>query len=1033
MSFNQMDNLSVSDAEASMAPVSVVILTWNGLEFTKPCLDSVLKHTDLSKVDVIVVDNGSTDGTVEYLSEVPGIVTIFNGDNLGFVRGNNEALRRIDASHDVILLNNDTEIDDPRWIEKLRGSAYSGGNVGVVGCRIRRLTGGMLQHAGTYIPDRSYWGQQLGAGEKDINQYPYDREVEGVVFACVYIRRALMDEIGYLDEDFFSYYEDSDYCFKARRAGYRVVNCGSLTVRHREHGSTSVNKVSHSDMFLKSQETFLGKWKTVLDARYSQRLHLRSTFFQPVGYAMTARQIALGLDEQGVSISYEYLYGPGTVFPVAESAEQSTGVYSLEIIRQRAAPEAPTPTLIYGQADSFNTVKGGYRIGYTMLETTGVPTDWVEGCNGLDELWVPTEFNKWTFSRSGVTVPIKVMPLGLVDTNYFNPEIAGLKIEGVFSFLSIFEWGERKSPEILIRAFNRAFRSTDPVVLICKYTNRDPGVRPDEIIRSLKLDPDGGRIVYSENESVPYYQVAQLYRSSDCFVLPTRGEGWGMPILEAMACGIPVIASYWSAQQSFLDNDNSYPLQVSLVDAEAKCPYYLGFKWALPDEDHLIRLFRHVFENQEQARAKGRQAAIDVAEHWSLTRSSQRMKQRIVEISKSASNDEGESAADSATLRDGAIRPRIGFDVSRAIGSELSGVGRYTASLVKGLSHWQSEHGREVDYLMLPGFADFVHPAYVAGEESDFSVKAGSGMTMYRGPLPAFKDADRAVPGLDALYCTGNAFPAGFNGKAAMVVYDTTFLSHPQFHTEENIALCTSNFDRAVASGAHFVAISENTKRDFIKYYRVEPSRVTTIACGVDLSLFKPASAVRQHSVRQRHNLPDKYFLYVGSIEPRKNLRSLLKAMKSYRGEESLVVVGASGWLNDDVKKLMVAAGGRVKMLGYVPLDDMPALYSMATAFVYPSLYEGFGLPVVEAMACGVPVITSRNSSLLEIGEGASLLLDNPEDSDEIARGLQRIAEDPAFAQGLRESGSARALNFSLDVQVRRHVEFFRNFIAGES
>ncbi|MGH8083057.1 MAG: glycosyltransferase [Lysobacter sp.] len=1027
-----MDNALAELVRVSPAPVSVVILTWNGLEFTKPCLDSVLKHTDLSKVDVVVVDNGSTDGTIEYLSGVPGIVTIFNGDNLGFVRGNNEALHRIDPSHDVILLNNDTEIDDPRWIEKLQATAYSASDVGVVGCRIRRLAGGMLQHAGTYIPDRSYWGQQLGAGEKDINQFAYDREVEGVVFACVYIRRALMDDIGYLDEDFFSYYEDSDYCFKARRAGYRVFNCGSLTVRHREHGSTAVNKVSHNDMFLKSQATFLGKWKDVLDARYSQKIHLRSTFFQPVGYAMTARQIALGLDDQGVSVSYEYLYGPGTVFPVAETAEQSTGVYSLEIIRQRAAPEEPVPTLIYGQADAFDTVKGGYRIGYTMLETTGVPSEWVDGCNGLDELWVPTEFNKWTFGRSGVTVPIKVMPLGLVDTNYFNPEIQGMKIEGVFTFLSIFEWGERKSPEILIRAFNRSFRASDPVVLICKYTNRDPGVQPDRIIRSLGLDPDGGRIVYSENESVPYYQVAQLYRSADCFVLPTRGEGWGMPILEAMACGVPVIASYWSAQQSFLDQDNSYPLQVSLIDAEAKCPYYLGFKWALPDEDHLVKLFRHVYENQDEARAKGQQAAMDVAERWSLTQSSERMKRRIVEISGAAANDpSGSTDGPSAVALEG--RPRIGFDVSRAIGSELSGVGRYTATLVKGLAQWQSEHGRDVDYLMLPGFADFVHPGYVPGEESGFSIKQGSGMTMYRGPLPAFKDADRAIPGLEALYCTGNAFPSNFSGKAAMVVYDTTFLTHPQYHTQENIALCRSNFERAVEHGAHFVAISENSKRDFVHHYGVDASRVTTIPCGVDLNLFKPASRVRKDSVRQRHGLPDKYFLYVGSIEPRKNLSTLLKAMNSYQGEESLVVVGASGWLNDDVKKLMAAAGSRVKMLGYVPLEDMPAIYSLASVFVYPSLYEGFGLPVVEAMGCGVPVITSRNSSLQEIGEGASLLLDNPEDPAEINRALQRLVGDPAFAQSLRENGSARAQHYSLDRQVERHVEFFANLIARPS
>ncbi|MDG2525639.1 glycosyltransferase [Stenotrophomonas sp. HITSZ_GD] len=1002
--------------------VSVIVLTWNGLEYTKPCLDSVLAHTDTQLTEIVVVDNGSTDGTVEYLKQLPGIATVFNNANLGFVKGNNAALKLIAPDRDVILLNNDTEIDDPLWIEKLQRTAYSGDDVGVVGCRIKRLDGEDFQHAGTYIPDRTYWGQQFGSGEKDINQYPYDRDVEGVVFACVYIRRELMDKIGFLDEDFFSYYEDSDYCLKARQAGYRVVNCGSLTVRHREHGSTSANKVSHSEMFLKSQETFLRKWKQTLDARYPYKLHLHSTFFNPVGYAMTARQIALGLDAHGVSVSYEYLYGEGTVYPVDEPRDRSTGVYALEVIKQRREPDASVPRLIYGQADAFSTVKtDSYRIGYTMLETTGVPKEWVDGCNKLDELWVPTPFNEWTFRRSGVKVPITIMPLGLVDTNYFNPEIKGAPIPEVFTFLSIFEWGERKSPETLLRAFNRAFRATDPVVLICKYSNRDPGVNPSAIVAGLGLDPEGGRIIYSENESTPYYQVAQLYRSADCFVLPTRGEGWGMPILEAMACGTPAIASYWSAQQAFLDEDNSYPLQVSLTPAEAKCPYYLGFEWALPDEQHLVNLLRHVYANQEEAAAKGKQAAQDVAQYWSLDKSTDRMAARVAEL-------QGDT---SRVKRRSRPRKRIGIDCSRAIGSEVSGVGGYAATLVKGLSQWQAEHGRDFDFLLFPGFGSFTHPAYRPEGGSPFQVARGTGMTTYRGPLPAFGHADTYVPGLDLVYCTANAFPRTIDGPSLMVVHDTTFLSHPQFHTRENIDLCESNFKHAIDADSHFVAVSENSRNDLIRHYGVQPDRVVTIHNGIDGSVFRPASEVFQHSVRQRYELPEKYFLFVGSLEPRKNLKTLLRAVQEWHGEEALVVVGASGWLNDELRKSMASAGSRVKVLGYVPRADLPSLYAMATAFVYPSLYEGFGLPVVEAMACATPVITSNNSSLGEIASDAALLLQDPLDATEMGNALRRLSEDAALRSSLRAAGLARASRFSLQEQVRKHVELFARLVGG--
>ncbi|GEM_PF-162774 len=1015
---------TIVPAESAPAPrpVSVVILTWNGLEYTRPCLDSVLRNTDTNAVEVIVADNGSTDGTVEYLKKVPGISTIFNGENLGFVRGNNAALKLIDRDRDVILLNNDTEIDDPDWISKLQATAYGYAGAGVVGCRIRRLDADDFQHAGTYMPDRSYWGQQLGSGEKDINQYGFDQDVEGVVFACVYIRREVMDAVGFLDEDFFSYYEDTDYCLKARAAGFRVMNCGTLTVRHREHGSTSVNKVNLNDMFLKSKETFLGKWKDVLDARYKYKLNLHSTFFRPVGYAMTARQIALGLDETGISVSYEYLYGPGTVLPISEVKTQNTGVYMLEMIKQRSSPGSSAPQLVYGQADAFDKVGEGYRIGYTMLETTGIPKDWVHGCNSVDEVWVPTEFNKWTFQRCGVKVPVRVMPLALIDTNYFNTRIKSERIEGVFTFLSVFEWGERKSPEILLRAFNRAFRRTDPVVLICKYSNHDPGVDPDAIIRSLQLDPDGGRVVYSVNESVPYYQIAQLYRSADCFVLPTRGEGWGMPLLEAMACGVPVIASYWSAQQAFMDEDNSYPLQVSLVPAEAKCPYYDGFKWALPDEDHLVNLLRRAFENQGEARAKGQQAAQDVRNHWSLRHSAQRMHARIADIVDGTRNSDAVPAK---------MRPRIAIDASRAMVGEVSGVGRYVATLVKGMSAHQAAHGRLHDYLLLPGFGDFVHPDYVPGKSKGLTTLLGSGMTTYRGPLPAYRDEDHFVPGMDLVYCSGNVYPKGLGSDAVMVVYDTTFLSHPQFHTEENIKLCSSNFERAVKEGAKFVAISENSRRDFIHHYGIAEERITTIHCAVDHDVFKPASQIQRRSVEQRYGLPQKYFLYVGSIEPRKNLKTLLQAMLSFKGDEKLVVVGAAGWKNEDLRRLMASAGDRVQTLGYVPVEDLPALYSGARAFVYPSLYEGFGLPVVESMACGTMVITADNSSLREIGEGASHLLANPEDPAEMLEALNRVATDDSYVEAMVAAGRERSQRFTQQRQAEAHAEYFGALLQG--
>jgi len=335
---------------------SIIVLTWNGLEYTKKCLDSIYKNTNFNLCEVIVVDNGSANDTVEYLQSIPWIKPIFNPENLGFVKGNNVALKFINCQNDVILLNNDTEIHDPLWIEKLQESAYRNQGIGIVGCRIRRLGSDTMQHVGTYMPDFTYWGQQIAANEKDINQHNQDHSVEGVVFACVYIKASLMKAIGYLDEDYFSYYEDTDYCLKAIQANFRVICCGSLTIEHREHGSTSANNICQETMFLDSQKIFLKKWKKYLENRLDISVNWHSTFSRPIGYANSSKLIVKALEDTKTKIAYKYIYGVGTVFPIDE--DQRTGDYRIDIIKRRTTEE-DAPHIIYAQADAFEYIKNG--------------------------------------------------------------------------------------------------------------------------------------------------------------------------------------------------------------------------------------------------------------------------------------------------------------------------------------------------------------------------------------------------------------------------------------------------------------------------------------------------------------------------------------------------------------------------------------------------------------------------------------------------------------------------------------------------
>jgi glycosyltransferase involved in cell wall biosynthesis len=267
-----------------------------------------------------------------------------------------------------------------------------------------------------------------------------------------------------------------------------------------------------------------------------------------------------------------------------------------------------------------------------MLEVTGLPQAWVDGCNTMDEVWVPASFNVETFERSGVRVPVRVMPLG-VDIDYFNPQVTGFRPSSRYTFLSVFEWGERKSPETLLRAFASEFKESEDVVLLLSIFNRDPEVNVEAEVARLEL-PSSAPIVLMVNPEFAGYQMGSLYRSADCFVLPTRGEGWGMPVLEAMACGLPTIATNWSGPADFLHAGIGYPLESrSLVKAEARCPYYEGFEWADPDPDHLRALMREVFEAPDRARDKGLLAAREVADKYSWELVARRVKARLQELS----------------------------------------------------------------------------------------------------------------------------------------------------------------------------------------------------------------------------------------------------------------------------------------------------------------------------------------------------------------------------------------------------------------
>lgn len=601
----------------------MVILTWNAVAFTRACLGRLHDLTAHPAWRVIVVDNGSTDGSVEWLGSQDWLTLVTNGRNEGFSRGCNIGIAATDDDEDVVLMNNDVVVADPLWLDRMQEVAYSAPDCGVVGARMVDDQG-VLAHAGSYMPPLSLRGHQMAGAERDIGQYQRDRKVESVVFAQAYLRRDCLEKVGPLDEELFAYFEDSDWCVRADRAGFQVLYSGAPpTSVHRQNTSTRENKVDFWAVYERSRKVFKRNWGQWLDeGRYDRELTWHSVLQHPLGYAVQSRQLMTALHFAGVRVSYRNAYGE------VDGPCRDPLLDDLRARRPRGATQ-----VAFCQADAFGRVEraGGLRVGWSMLEVTGLPQEWVAGCNAMDEVWVPASFNIETFRASGVRTPIRPMPLG-VDIDHFHPGIVGSRPTDRYTFLSVFEWGERKAPEVLLRAFATEFAADEDVVLMLSVFNRDPSVDVDAEMAKLDL-PASAPIVVMVNPGFAGYQMGALYRSADCFVLPSRGEGWGMPVLEAMACGLPVIATDWGGPADFLHEGVGFPLNVAkMVAAEARCPYYEGFEWAEPDPDHLRALLRQVFSAPDVARARGAAAAAEVAATWTLEHAAARVAARLDEL-----------------------------------------------------------------------------------------------------------------------------------------------------------------------------------------------------------------------------------------------------------------------------------------------------------------------------------------------------------------------------------------------------------------
>ena len=369
---------------------------------------------------------------------------------------------------------------------------------------------------------------------------------------------------------------------------------------------------------------------------------------------------------------------------------------------------------------------------------------------------------------------------------------------------------------------------------------------------------------------------------------------------------------------------------------------------------------------------------------------------------------------------------KVCLDLTPAI-HNTAGTGRYVRELAKALV--DLGHGDHLSFFCVDpeGGTRAETPSVVQRKSIRCSKRgwsAAAALSSYLG-IPM----DRFVGMADVFHATWHLLPRLGTMASVMTLYDLSFALFPETHLR--VLRWSSNVlvPRFLRACDRIIAISESTKRDAVRLYGIPEDKIVVTHLAAE-DRFRPADPDRVAEVRKRFGLPPRFLLYVGTIEPRKNLDVLLGALLRLKGqgqEVPLIVAGRLGWLYDGFLAKIRSLGleSQVFLPGFVPDDDLPALYTAAEAFVYPSVYEGFGIPVLEAMGCGTPVLCSDASSLPEVAGDAGILLP-PGNPAVWAEAIARFDGEYDAARGVEGEGVPEASRFRWEETARRTWEVYR-------
>ena len=357
----------------------------------------------------------------------------------------------------------------------------------------------------------------------------------------------------------------------------------------------------------------------------------------------------------------------------------------------------------------------------------------------------------------------------------------------------------------------------------------------------------------------------------------------------------------------------------------------------------------------------------------------------------------------------------IGIDGNEANVSNKVGIGQFAGSILDQLSKLKTGHTFWI-YLKNKPISDFPKESdswkYKIVGPKAFWTQIGLPFHLYTSKKP------------DVFFSPTHYAPRLSPVPTVIAVMDMSFIHFPELFRKKDLFQLKNWTSYSVRRASRVITISQASKSDIIKTYNISKDRVDVVYPGIDYARFDEKSSME--TIKEKYNVPKRYILFVGTLQPRKNIARLIEAFDKVIKDKnmsdlSLVIIGKKGWMYEDIlntpKKLGIE--DKVMFLDFVPDVDMPAFYKNAQVFVLPSLYEGFGLPILEAMKYNCPVITSNVSSLPEVGGDAVLYVD-PESVDDIAKKIAQLISDEKLREKLIEKGREQIKKFDWEKSARQ-------------